>query len=204
MVTIQLPAEQVDSCLCQALTDILYLAATAHMQPVEPTAPVASTPASKLALIQAQGQGSTSTTTTLTPASPLPSGNVPEETSPSSSTSTTTAANSTPSMSAGTMNQICLVFLNEPLSSRISAESDPESMTTPPSIVESNKRLQRPEQEIFHRNLRVLRLETRAQVEAVLRDKIEVMKGYYGILQFLYSVILTKVRFYFNSTHITS
>jgi len=85
-----------------------------------------------------------------------------------------------------------IVFLNEPLSSRIAQESDPESNTPPISILESKKKLHRPEQEVFHRNLRVLHLESEAQLERVLTDKLEALKGYYGILQFLYSVILTK------------
>jgi len=166
--------DKVDSYLCEALTEILHQAATVKDQPSQPA------PSSKLAQIQASSSVHPSSEQV----------NVPVTTSPQPITASADSSQSAnTNASAG---QYRLVFLNEPLSSRISAESDPELMTTPPSIVESNKRLQRPEHEVFHRNLRVFNLETRSQVESVLREKLEAIKGYYGVLQFLYSLILTK------------
>jgi len=35
-------------------------------------------------------------------------------------------------------------------------------------------------------------LESQEQLERVLKDRLEALKGYYGILLFLYSLILTK------------
>lgn len=88
----------------------------------------------------------------------------------------------------------CIVFLNEPLSRRISCESEADAVPNGPQNPQ-DKRIQRTEEELFHRNLRLLKLDSITQVESVLREKIETFKGYYGILQFLYSIILTKVLF---------
>ena len=84
--------------------------------------------------------------------------------------------------------QYCLVFLSEPLVHRITSESESEA-----PVVDPTRKLPRSEQEIFHRNLRLLHLENISQVETILREKLEALKGPYGIMQFLYSVILTKV-----------
>lgn len=81
----------------------------------------------------------------------------------------------------------CIVFLNEPLSRRISCESEVAD-------VPQDNRPHRTEEEIFHRNLRLLKLDNINQVESVLKEKLESFKGHYGVLQFLYSAILTKVR----------
>ena len=84
--------------------------------------------------------------------------------------------------------QYCLVFLSEPLVHRITSESESEA-----PVVDPTRKLPRSDHEMFHRNLRLLHLENISQVENILREKLEALKGPYGIMQFLYSVILTKV-----------
>lgn len=159
-----LPTDRADVYLCQALTEILHQSATAD--DIKPSS--APTSSSKLQLLQQQLSESQSNSS---------DGNEPNQTN-------------TPMNCPASINSspYCLVFLNEPLSRRISCESESDSITPPPSIADKR----RSEEEIFHRNLRLLRLENISQVESVLREKIEALKGYYGILQFLYSVILTK------------
>lgn len=198
----QTSSNAADQYLVSALTEILCQAATAHMYTApentlnsEAVSAAVANAQSKLAKIQ-QAQITSS------------AGEPSSQTTPPSNLNITTASINTGEPKKP--NQYCLVFLQEPLSSRISLSSsnsidgtippDPSiiSKSPPtPSILESvtnmNKKLQRSEQEIFHRNLRILRLETRSQVEAILGEKIDVFKGYYGVLQFLYSVILTKV-----------
>ncbi|CAG7727671.1 unnamed protein product [Allacma fusca] len=92
-----------------------------------------------------------------------------------------------PSPRPSSTPQYCLVFLSEPLVHRITSEPETEN-----PIVDPSRKIQRSEQEIFHRNLRLLRLESIVQVENILREKLEALKGPYGIMQFLYSVILTR------------
>jgi len=110
---------------------------------------------------------------------------------------TMTSSESTPEVSSSPKppnptSSYCIVFLNQPLSRRISCESEAEMVPHgPPNL--QDKRIQRTEEELFHRNLRLLKLESITQVESVLKEKLETFKGYYGILQFLYSIILTKV-----------
>jgi len=155
-----------DSLLCQGLAEILYQAANSDENTAKHKATTSSSSRSKLQRIQ-EGQDSNQS---------QPSGSLEVEGSEMET-------NSSP---------YCIAFLNEPLSRRISCESESDAAVTPPPSI-ADRRINRPEEEIFHRNLRLLRLETISQVENILKEKIEALKGYYGILQFLYSLILTKV-----------
>ena len=196
-----------DDYFVTALSEILTQAATAHMftskeQPLssESILSTSSNPQlAKLTKLQQAQSGSSSTSQSSS------------NTNPDSSKAPDPSPNNQQATSTEPLkpNQYSLVFLGEPLSSRISLSSansidssDPSALSKSPptpsildTVTNANKKLQRSEQDVFHRNLRVLKLETRAQVEATLREKIDVFKGYYGVLQFLYSVILTKVSF---------
>jgi len=186
--------EKVDNFLCQALTEILRQVFTSDDTPPENSEKPSTS--SKLKSIQEQN--------------PLESKNDEEsknaevskneEESMATETSEEPAAQPLPTQfQPDPPSCYCIVFLNQPLSRRISCESDLDPASSAINGSEASpdvtpdRRMIRTEEELFHRNLRLIKVENISQVESVLREKLDTFKGYYGILQFLYSVILTKV-----------
>jgi hypothetical protein len=182
--------------LCQALTEILHQVYTSDNPPTAESP--SSTTSPKLKLLQEQQNeecsGAADNSSSASGGS-VPPVVVQAPTPPEQLTSPVIPTQNNPPSS------FCIVFLNQPLSRRLSCESElePESpiangpLQQPQTNVQQDRRILRTEEELFHRNLRLLKVESLSQVESVLREKIGTFKGYYGILQFLYSVILTKV-----------
>ncbi|ODN03373.1 hypothetical protein Ocin01_03302 [Orchesella cincta] len=147
--------EQVDSLLCQALTEIL--------QQVSLSTEVANV-----------GQATVCTTS-----EPIPNHSSPPPVTNDASCATT-------SNSEATSSKYSLVFL------RKQEQTQGDTSETAPGVEPLPVATKSPTEDEFHSRLGLERFGSIEQVHKRLLENVSLLKGEYGVLQFLYSVLITK------------